>query len=37
VNDTPIAMSTATAVLVLAVWVAVFQQAGMWWVNRRDV
>jgi hypothetical protein len=37
VNDTPIAMSTATAVLVLAVWVAVIQQAGMWWVNRRDV
>ncbi len=36
-NDTPIAMSTASAILVLAAWVIVFQQAGLWWVNRRDV
>ena len=36
-QDNPVAMSAATAVIVLVVWVAVFQRAGEWWMARRDV
>jgi len=36
VNTSPIAMSTATALLVLVVWAAVFTTAGRFWTNRRD-
>jgi hypothetical protein len=35
VND-DVAMSTATAVLVLLVWIALFSSAGRWWTKRRD-
>ena len=30
-------MSTVTALLVLLVWIAVFQRAGQWWTERRDI
>jgi ABC-type transport system involved in multi-copper enzyme maturation permease subunit len=33
---TKIAMSTGTALVVLVVWVLVFQLAGRWWTQRRD-
>ena len=36
VDDTPVAMSAATALFVLAAWVLVFQAAGRWWTERRD-
>ena len=29
-------MSTATALLVLLVWAAIFLGAGRWWTNRVD-
>ena len=35
--DNRVAMSTATAVIVLALWVAVFLRAGRFWTVRRDV
>ncbi len=35
-NGTKIAMSNATAVAVLAVWIAVFLTAGRLWTQRRD-
>ena len=35
-NNTTIAMSTATALLVLLVWAAIFLGAGRWWTNRVD-
>ncbi len=31
-----VTMSTATAVIVLVVWAAVFSRAGRWWTNRVD-
>lgn len=31
-----VAMSTVTAIAVLAVWAAVFSTAGRWWTTRRD-
>ena len=31
-----ITMSTATAILVLVAWAAIFAQAGRFWTNRRD-
>ena len=31
-----VAMSTATALLVLLVWAAIFLWAGRWWTNRVD-
>jgi len=34
--DNAIAMSSATALLVLAGWAAVFSGAGRWWTVRRD-
>jgi ABC-type transport system involved in multi-copper enzyme maturation permease subunit len=36
-QDTYIAMSTATALLVILVWIAVFQRVGQWWTDRRDI
>ncbi len=36
VDDTPVVMSGATALFVLAAWVLVFQAAGRWWTERRD-
>ncbi len=36
VDDTPVLMSGATALLVLAGWIVVFQGAGRWWTERRD-
>lgn len=36
-QDNAIALSAVTALLVLVVWIAVFQRAGEWWVGRRDV
>jgi hypothetical protein len=35
-GDTPIAMSSAAAVLVLLGWALVFSRAGRWWTARRD-
>lgn len=35
-RDTTIAMSSGTAVLVLAIWVAVALRAGAWWTKRLD-
>jgi hypothetical protein len=29
-------MTTATALIVLIVWVGVFAGAGRWWTSRRD-
>jgi hypothetical protein len=34
--DDRIAMSTATAIIVLLIWIAVFSRAGRWWTARRD-
>ena len=31
-----VAMSTATAIIVLIAWAAVFSSAGRWWTTRRD-
>ncbi len=36
-QDRPIAMSTVTALLVLLGWILVFQRAGQWWTERRDI
>jgi hypothetical protein len=36
VDDTPVLMSSVTALLVLAGWILVFQSAGRWWTERRD-
>jgi hypothetical protein len=36
-QDRPIAMSTVTALLVMLGWIAVFQRAGQWWTDRRDI
>ncbi len=35
-NDMTVVMSTATALVVLLVWVAIFLGAGRWWTNRVD-
>ena len=35
-NDTRIAMSSVTALLVLLGWALVFTRAGRWWTTRRD-
>jgi hypothetical protein len=34
--DNHLAMSGATAVLVLVVWAAIFLSAGRWWTKRVD-
>jgi hypothetical protein len=36
-QDTHLAMSTGFAVLVMLVWIAIFQRAGQWWTERRDI
>jgi hypothetical protein len=36
-QDVHIAMSNLTAVLVIVGWIAVFQRAGQWWTERRDI
>jgi hypothetical protein len=36
VDDSAIAMATATAVFVLLAWAAIFLSAGSWWTQRRD-
>lgn len=36
VDTSKIAMSTATALLVLVIWAAVFTNVGRWWTVRRD-
>lgn len=35
-NENPIPMSSATALVVLAVWAAIALTAGRWWTNRVD-
>jgi len=36
ITDSPVTMTTTTAVLVLLGWMAVFFFAGRWWTQRRD-
>jgi hypothetical protein len=36
-QDRPMAMSTGVALLILIGWVAIFQRAGQWWTERRDI
>jgi len=36
-RGTVIPMSTVTALLILLAWIAVFQGAGQWWTERRDI
>jgi hypothetical protein len=36
-QDVYIAMSTGFAIVVMLAWIVVFQRAGQWWTERRDV
>jgi hypothetical protein len=36
-RDVQLSMSTAFAVAVMLVWIFVFQRAGQWWTERRDI
>jgi hypothetical protein len=36
-QDVHLSMSTWFALLVMVVWIAIFQSAGQWWTERRDI
>jgi hypothetical protein len=36
-QDVHLAMSTAFALIVMVAWIAIFQRAGQWWTERRDI
>ena len=36
-RDNAVPMSTGIALVVLVVWIVIFQRAGEWWMSRRDV